>query len=69
MFERSKATPRRRASDKLETPAVGVLPDHNAPHNRLSRVIAVVPAELDETPAVEQDERETALVRGATRSR
>lgn len=69
MFERPKAAPRRRAGDKVEAPAVGVLPDHNAPHNRLSRVIAVTPAPLQEIPDVEQDACAPALVPGTTRSR
>ena len=68
MFERPKAAPRRRATDLPAAAPVGVLPDHNAPHNRLSRVIAVDPVAIEETPAVEQDAREPALVRGTTRS-
>lgn len=70
MFTRAKAAPRRRAGDEA---AAGVLPDHTAPHNRLSRVIAVpAPAPVAgriEPVEIEQDERDAALVAGTTRSR
>ena len=69
MFERPAAKPRRRSSDIVESPSVSVLPDHNAPHNRLSRVIAVAPTPLQEATVVEQDECDIALVPGTIRSR
>ncbi|MFL9841575.1 sigma-70 family RNA polymerase sigma factor [Sphingomonas sp. ST-64] len=65
MFERPRPKARRRATDKV-APAATVLPDHNAPHNQLSRVVAIVPATtLHQAPEAEdQAEQLVALPRG-----
>lgn len=63
MFERPRAKPRRRATDR-PAPVVTVLPDHSAPHNQLSRVIAVAPAPVEVAEAEDQDGQVLAMPRG-----
>ncbi|WP_186456937.1 sigma-70 family RNA polymerase sigma factor [Sphingomonas suaedae] len=63
MFERPRPKARRRVTDK-PTPIVTVLPDHSAPHNQLSRVIAVAAAPLATVEAEDQGEQLMAMPRG-----
>lgn len=63
MFERPRPKARRRVTEK-PTPIVTVLPDHSAPHNQLSRVIAVAAAPLATVEAEDQGEQLMAMPRG-----
>lgn len=64
MFERPRPQPRRRAADKA-APVATVLPDHSAPHNQLSRVIAVAPASLEAVETEDQADQVLAMPRSA----